>query len=419
MPFAADLMADIRDRFAHVGECPFEGPRIFFENAGGALTLKSVAEGAARFAAIPDNQGRDNPASRAMMEVIARGRADLCRLLNAPAGGEVVLGESGTELLFRLVRAACRAAAPGGDVVSSTLEHPASRSPARQWAGATGRRHLMVRHDDATGTVTAEAYAALVTPATRVATIVHASPVTGMGMDVAAIAGAIRAVAPDCLIIVDGIQHAAHGAIDLSAAGVDGYVVSPYKMFARHGFGAAWISGRLAEMPHEALDGAPARVWELGTRDAGAYAALSGVVAYLDWLGGRVSGAGPGRARLEAAAAAIHAHEADLARAMLHGTGNHRGLADMAGITILGGLDNPAREGLVSFAAEGIAAPDLVARFGARGIRVHARKPDHYSGNVLVPLGLDGCVRVSLAHYNSPEEVARFLEAVEESLAAG
>ena len=40
----AKLITEVRDRFAHIDECPFEGKRIFFENAGGALTLKSVVE---------------------------------------------------------------------------------------------------------------------------------------------------------------------------------------------------------------------------------------------------------------------------------------------------------------------------------------------------------------------------------------
>ena len=38
------LLDAIRARFAHVDSCPFTGPRIFFENAGGALTLSAVAE---------------------------------------------------------------------------------------------------------------------------------------------------------------------------------------------------------------------------------------------------------------------------------------------------------------------------------------------------------------------------------------
>ncbi len=49
----------------------------------------------------------------------------------------------------------------------------------------------------------------------------------------AAISKAIRSVAPDCVIIVDGIQHAAHGQLDLAAYDVDGYAIAPYKVFFR------------------------------------------------------------------------------------------------------------------------------------------------------------------------------------------
>ena len=38
------LMQQVRARFAYVDTCPFQGSRIFFENAGGALTLNSVVE---------------------------------------------------------------------------------------------------------------------------------------------------------------------------------------------------------------------------------------------------------------------------------------------------------------------------------------------------------------------------------------
>jgi cysteine desulfurase/selenocysteine lyase len=61
------LLEDVRSKFAHVDSCPFQGPRVFFENAGGALTLKSAVETSAKFAAIPDNQGRDNPAAHALV----------------------------------------------------------------------------------------------------------------------------------------------------------------------------------------------------------------------------------------------------------------------------------------------------------------------------------------------------------------
>ncbi|WP_335949001.1 aminotransferase class V-fold PLP-dependent enzyme [Salipiger bermudensis] len=409
-----ELLTEVRSKFAHVEACPFTGPRVFFENAGGALTLTSVVETSARFAAIPDNQGRDNPASAALGEIIAKAREDAATFFNAP-GGKVFVGESGTELLFRLIADACLGT-PEGIVLGSTVEHPASRSACARWAEVAGKPHVLVAHDDATGVVTPEAYAQAVTEDTRVATILHTSPVTGMGMDVAGIAKAIRAKAPEALIIVDGIQHACHGGIDIASYDIDGYVVSPYKVFSRHGYGVAWASDRLSALQHDALVGGPQGNWELGTRDTGAYATFSDVVEYFEWLGSRVSDATDPRARIEAAGRAIHDHEAALTNDMLHGTGNLPGLAEMEGVSIVGGSDNPAREGLVSFYVAGRPSPELVSALSDLGIRTHTRKADHYSGNILTPLGQPDCVRVSLAHYNTEAEVAAFLSAVKRIL---
>lgn len=408
-----DLIQAIRARFAHVDTCPFQGPRIFFENAGGALTLNSVIDTSAKFAAIPDNQGRDNVASHALVDIINTAKADLATFMNAPTG-QFFVGESGTELLFRMIRTACVNAPKGSKVIGSSIEHPASRSAARRWADIAGLDYVNVPHDDATGLVTAQDYRALMTPDVAVATILHASPVTGMGMDVAAISQAIREVSPDCFIIVDGIQHAAHGQMDLDSYGVDGYAISPYKVFSRHGYGIAWISDRLTALPHDQLINAPAEGWEFGTRDTGAYATMSDVVGYFEWLGTQVSDATDRRARIQAAGRAIHAYETHLTQAMINGTGNLPGLRDMDHITILAGADNPAREGLVSIVVRDIPSADVVTKLNAQGIRTHTRKADHYSGNVLDPLGLSDCIRISLCHYNTEHEVAQVLAALKD-----
>ncbi len=406
-----NLMDEVRDRFCQVDSCPDQGPRVFFENAGGALTLKSVVETSAKYAAIPDNQGRDNPASQSAASMIEASKEDIRSFLNAEAG-QVFVGESGTELLFRLISAACLGTPKGGAVLGSTLEHPASRSACVRWAEIAGKSYNAAPHNDATGTVTAADYLPHITPDTRVATILHTSPVTGMSVDVAAVAKAIRKIAPECIIIVDGIQHAAHGGLDIASYGIDGYVISPYKVFSRHGYGIAWISDRLAAMPHDTLIGAPTAPWELGTRDAGSYATFSDVVGYFEWLGGRVSNATTPRAKIEAAGKAISAHENALTKAMVHGIGGEIGLADMPEIQIIGGVDNPHREGLVSMVVKGHASADIVSKLSDHGIRVHIRRADHYSGNILNPLGLDSCIRVSMCHYNTKEEVQAFLAAM-------
>ena len=90
------LLAQVRDKFAHVDSCPFTGPRVFFENAGGALTLKSTVETSAKFAAIPDNQGRDNPASHALMAIIKKAKDQSHVLFNAPVNlFQIVSSETG------------------------------------------------------------------------------------------------------------------------------------------------------------------------------------------------------------------------------------------------------------------------------------------------------------------------------------
>lgn len=405
------LLTDLRQKFAQIDHCPQQGPRIFFENAGGALTLETAVETSKNYAAIPDNQGRDNQGSHELVRVIYKAKEDMAVFMNAP-GGQFFVGESGTELLFRLIMNACLGTAKSGRVLSSTLEHPATRSACARWAEIAGQEHVLVAHDDATGTVEPSAYAEAVTPDTVVATIVHTSPVTGIGVDVAAVSAEIRKVAPGCFIIVDGIQHAAHGRIDLAAYGVDGYVISPYKMFSRHGYGVAWISDRLTNLPHNSLIDGPAENWEMGTRDTGAYATLSDVTDYLEWLGGEVSDATDRRMKFVAAGEAIHAHEKRLTDTMIRGTGNLPGLADMERVTIIGGVENSAREGLVSLVVEGVPSVDVVRQLNEQGIRTHLRKADHYSGNVLTPLGMGDCIRVSMCHYNSEQEVAQFLGAM-------
>jgi len=78
-------------------------------------------------------------------------------------------------------------------------------------------------------------------------------------------------------------------------------------------------------------------------------------------------------------------------------------------VTILTGADNPAREGLVCTAVKGRPSAEIVQTLNQQGIRTHIRKADHYNGNVLEPLGLTDCIRISLCHFNTEAEVGRLL----------
>ncbi len=410
--FNPQLLTEIRNRFHHVDNCPYQGKRVFFENAGGSLTLKSVVEVNTHFAAIPDNQGRDNPASHELVRVIDKARKDI-KLFLGVDNGLVFVGESGTELLFRLVRTAILGAETGGEVLGSTLEHPATVSACQRWCEIGNKKYVSIPHNDDTAAITPEDYEKYVTPNTRVATIIQTSPVTGMGVDVKKVVEAIRSVSPDCYIIVDGIQHAAHGALDLDDYNIDAFAVSAYKVFSKHNYGVAWVSPRLSVLPHDKLDGTAEDFWELGTRDTSAFATFSEVVNYLDWLGSHFTDSDDRRTRLVEAGKAMSKHEATLVDAMCNGVHGQKGLKDMPRVFAIGGYDNPYREGLVSLAVEGVPSAEVVTKLNEGGVRTHVRKNDYFSGNVLIPLGMENCVRVSMCHYNTIEEVKLFLSLME------
>lgn len=418
------LLAQVRERFHHVDRCPVTGePRIFLESGGGSLKLKAAIAASAEVSALPDQEGRDNPASHHLSALLDRGREDLHLLFGTAtlgaARGRVISGETGTRLLYRLVRSVALSAPPG-PVLSSTLEHPASLDAARQWAQQTGRRWIEVPFDTRAGALTAEHYAAAVTPDTRLATIIHTSMLTGFVADLPAITAAVRRVAPDCYIIVDGIQHAPHGTMEVARYGADAYVFSPYKAYSRLSLGFAWVGDRMHALPHEHMLGKEGADWELGSRDPGFYAAQSAVVDYYAWLGGHFTqdapaGTGHDRAaRVAAGTAAMARHEAALIEMLLHGDAQTPGLLSMPEVTIVGPAATQGREGIVSFNLRGMDSPKLVQALARRYIRVHARVTDGYSGHILGALGLQDCLRVSLAHYNTPDEVRACLRAVAE-----
>jgi selenocysteine lyase/cysteine desulfurase len=233
-------------------------------------------------------------------------------------------------------------------------------------------------------------------------------------VDLKAIATAIRSIAPKAFIIVDGVQYAAHGGIQIDQYNIDGYAISPYKMYSRHGYGFAWVSDRLTQMNHEQLLDGPSENWELGTRDTGSYATISDVVAYLEWLGSKIENTDSRSLKLYNASKAIAAQETALTNLMIHGEDNIKGLKDLEGIEIIGGEKNPNRKGLVSFRINGSSSHAIVDFLNNKAIRTHVRKADHYSGNILNPLGWEDCVRVSVCHYNSAAEIKLLLLALNE-----
>ena len=414
-PIDDALMAQIRDRFFHVESDPVTGPRIFLENGGGSLILKAAIEKSAETAAYPDSPSRRNETAGHIAQIMRKGKADLGHFFGAESG-QIVYGATGTEILFRVVRSGLENA-ERGSVLSSSLEHSASHDAAFCWAQAFGHEHIDIPLNAETGAVTPQDYAAATRPDTRLATVIHTSHVTGKRVDLGGITAAIRSVAPDCLIICDGIQHAPHGPIYAERDDVDAYVFAPYKAFSRRGGAFGWVSDRLANMPrNDQMVGKPADNWSLGSPDPSLFAAASAIHDYLCWLGAHFTDSANERDRVVAALDAATAHEVSLIDLLINGKDDLPGLAAYNSVTLIGDKTMQDREGAVCFAVNDRKSTEIVDAFAQHDIRIHHRGSDDASSSrfVLDSVQLDDCVRVSMCHFNTHEEIEAVLKALPE-----
>jgi selenocysteine lyase/cysteine desulfurase len=137
-------------------------------------------------------------------------------------------------------------------------------------------------------------------------------------------------------------------------------------------------------------------------------AGMGAAVDYFEALGRELSPkSNTPRGAIEAAMHAIRNYEQDLSRAMLEA------LAEVDATVY--GIGNPARTAervpTISFNLGGYHPADVVERMSDSGFGI--RDGHMYAPRLMARLGLAmdrGCVRVSLVHYNSLDEVARFGE---------
>ncbi|MDB6168487.1 MAG: nitrogen fixation protein NifS [Verrucomicrobia bacterium] len=414
--FDASLLEAIRSRFLHAERDPFTGARVYFENAGGGLTLRSVFDADQKYASLPDNAGRENAASREVGRVIKGGRADVATFLNA-RDGTILCDQSTTACAFRLLSAAV-AGIRGTNLVCSELDHASFYDAAKFLADRHGLERRVVPLNRQTGALDADAFAAQVDSGTVAVSFIHASNITGGQSDLNDVVGRVRSRAPQAIIVVDGAQHTQHCLVDVDASAVDAYVFSAYKVFSKPGLAFAYVSPRLAKLPHAQLLGKPSSDWDLGTRDPGGFAAFTCVVDYLSWLGTQADSSVAQRDRrsqLAAGMQAIARHETALSRLLLDGVGRLPGLGSHPQVTLHGQRDpGRGREAVFAFTIKGRPTGEIVQQFGNHGVIVHDRVSDAYSGHTLAALGVPEVVRVSLAHYNSPREVETFLRVLAE-----
>ncbi|MCL5770936.1 MAG: aminotransferase class V-fold PLP-dependent enzyme [Actinobacteria bacterium] len=406
--FSNKLIKDIRDKFVNVDSDPVTGKRIYFENAGGTLKLKSVLNLINYYTALPDNLGRENKTSKKLDEIMDKSRKDIALFLGAKSG-KVIADQSVTGMIFRLLNNIAYKK-NGNNIVTSNLDHASVYDATHFIAKRHNLEARIAELDPVKGNVSVDSIIKCIDNKTVALTIIHASNILGTRNDVANIVREVRKINPDIYIIIDGAQHSTHGAINVEEYGADAYIFVPYKTYSKIGISFAHVSDRLSKIEHENLSGKPENFWDLGTREIASYASMTEVVEYIKWLGSNFANSKNPRKLVVEGMNAIRNYEKYLLEVLLYGTGVRNGLLSHNEIKIHGekeDLDN--REAIIAFNIDNLETKNIVEYFEDNKVRIANRISNAYSRHTLSALGINECLRLSFAHYNTMEEIDYFL----------
>ncbi|WP_422088010.1 aminotransferase class V-fold PLP-dependent enzyme [Variovorax sp.] len=409
LAFSDELMREVQQRFIGVEHDHHGRERLYFDNAGGSFRLKAAVERFAQVDAIPDNAERIHATAVELQDIQARGSEDLRTILNAK-GGSVYASFSASGAMFDMVRAIAENV-PGTNMVTTVLEHPSAFDAMSLYAERLGRELRVAPSNPVTGGIDVEEIVRLVDKDTCLLNVIYASNISGAKLDMEAIVRRAREIKPDLYILVDAVQHAPHGLIDLQKTPVDGINLAPYKFFGCRGSGLSWLSERAAVLPHHKLAGKKAGYWDLGSSAPWQFAVLTEIVDYVCWLGGHFTDATDRRGLFVSGITHIELHERALLAVLLDGNENATGMREMRGVEVfLDHEDLTKRDLILGIGFDRIDCTQAVVEYAKHGVTVYERVATSiYSKRMLESFGIAGTVRVSPLHCNSVADVEKFL----------
>jgi len=290
----------------------------------------------------------------------------------------------------------------GDEIIISTMEHHSNIVP---WQILCEEKKAVLKvipiNDE--GELLMDEYRKLLSPKTKLVSIVHVSNSLGTVNPIKEIIEAAHKIG--ALVLVDGAQSTVHLDIDVQEMDCDFFAFSGHKVYGPTGAGALYGKKKiLEEMPvfmgggemikevtfeKTTYNNLPYK-YEAGTPNIADTIALKVALDFVTDLGKNI----------------IRNHENELLK---YATEQ---IKSIDGLRIIGTAKN--KVGLISFVIKNIHPQDIGVLLDNQGIAV--RTGHHCTEPLMKRFGITGTVRASFAMYNTKEEVDRLILGIKKSI---
>ncbi|MFL2999874.1 MAG: aminotransferase class V-fold PLP-dependent enzyme [Cytophagales bacterium] len=374
---------------------------VYFDNAATTQKPQSVIDGISNYYKSYNaniHRGIHSLAEKATEE-FEETRSLIKEFINASSENEIIFTRGTTEGINLISSSLSKFYFNEGDeIIISEMEHHSNIVP-WQMIAKENKLNLKVINVSGDGEIDMDHFKSLISEKTKLVSIVYISNTLGTINPVKKIIEKCRE--NNILSVVDGAQSSAHKKIDVTDLNCDFYVFSAHKMYGPTGVGVVYGKEEILEkMPpymgggemikdvtfsNTSYNSLPYK-FEAGTPNIGDVIGFKEAITYIKNIG------------IEN----IETYEISLKKY------TEDALKKIDGIKIVGTAKD--KVGIFSFTTEKVHYYDLGLLLDAKGIAL--RTGHHCTQPLMDKYSLDGTARLSLAMYNSSEEVDYFIESL-------
>ena len=394
-------LTKIRDDFPILKSRINNHQLVYFDNAATTQKPQSVIDGISNYYKSYNaniHRGIHSLAEKATEE-FEETRSLVKEFINASSENEIIFTRGTTEGINLISSSLSKFYFNEGDeIIISEMEHHSNIVP-WQMIADENKLNLKVINVSENGEIDMDHFNSLISEKTKLVSIVYISNTLGT-------INPVKKIIEKCkenniLSVVDGAQSSAHKKIDVTDLNCDFYVFSAHKMYGPTGVGVVYGKEEILEkMPpymgggemikdvsfsNTSYNNLPYK-FEAGTPNIGDVIGFKKAINYIKNIG----------------IDDIETYEISLKKY------TEDALKKIDGIKVVGTAKD--KVGIFSFTTEKVHYYDLGLLLDAKGIAL--RTGHHCTQPLMDKYSLDGTARLSLAIYNSTEEVDYFVESL-------